>query len=163
MKLGKRLLRREVYALDSSLIKEELKSETLLKCILYFVSGKVTTHQRLKGILNFLDNMVLDDESLGLYYDSVRQLHTIFWDLKDKKNSAAQPTAESGSENTTETLSSALNFLVVHEWPKVMLGCFKKLKAAYPHVFVEETSPEVLPLDDTQSCLNVHLTSMTSI
>ncbi|XP_066925330.1 uncharacterized protein [Clytia hemisphaerica] len=106
--------------------------------------GKVTTHQRLKGILNFLDNMVLDDESLGLYYDSVRQLHTIFWDLKDKKNSAAQPTAESGGESNVETLSSALNFLVVHEWPKVMLGCFKKLKAAYPHVFVEETSPEAV-------------------
>lgn len=99
--------------------------------------GKVTVHQRLKGILNFLDNMVLDDESLGLYYDSVRQLHTVYWDLKGAKNE------DSNSGNEGETLSSALNFLVVHEWPKVMLGCIKKLKAAYPHVFQEEETPEV--------------------
>ena len=101
--------------------------------------AKVTVHQRLKGILNFLDNMVLDDESLGLYYDSVRQLHTVFWDLKSKKDS----NTVSGDKEKGEPLSSALNFLVVQEWPKVMLGCFKKLKASYPHVFVQEVLPEV--------------------
>lgn len=96
-------------------------------------SAKKSTNQQLKGILNFLENMVIDEESLSLYYGAVRTLHTLYWDLKDSKD-------EDGS---SKSLSSVLNFLVVHEWPKVMLSCFKKLKMCYPHVFMQEPDAEV--------------------
>ena len=99
-------------------------------------SAKKETNQQLKGVLNFLENMVLDEESVGLYYDAVRILHTIFWDLKDEKKTSQQ--------TSNESLSSVLNFLVVHEWPKVMLSCFKKLKASFPNVFMEEPDAEVM-------------------
>lgn len=97
-------------------------------------SSKKSTNQQLKGILNFLENMVIDEESLYLYYDAVRTLHTMYWDLKGVKK----------EDNPSESLSTVLNFLVVHEWPKVMLTCFKKLKSSYPHVFMEEPDAEVL-------------------
>ena len=90
---------------------------------------------KLKAILSYLDNMMVSEENFGEIFDNVKTLHSIFWDLKD---------GDGKTGNTMESLSSVLNYLVVQEWPKIFLGCLRKLKMEYPHVFQEANDAEVM-------------------
>ena len=70
-----------------------------------------------------------------MHFDAVRQLHQIFWDLKDNR--------DKDNRGKTENLTVVLNYLVAQEWPKIILGCLKKLKKSYSRVFLGSNNPEV--------------------
>ena len=78
----------------------------------------------LKAILNYLDNMTVSEENFGKIFESVKRLHSIFWELKDQGDKI---------DNNGECFSSVLDYLVVQEWPKIIVGCLRKLKLASPH------------------------------
>ena len=81
-----------------------------------------------KELLNYLDNIIISDETFGRDFEVIKRLHALFWELKD---------GHYKNNNNQGTLSSVLNYMVVQEWPKVFVGVFRKLKAAFPHVFQE--------------------------
>ena len=92
-------------------------------------------HQSLRSVLLFLENMVVSIATFAEYFDAVKQLHTMFWELKGSQEN-----------KTKNSFSSVLNYLVYSDWPKVVLSCLKKLMMSYPHVFTEYECIEVSSL-----------------
>lgn len=89
-----------------------------------------TICQQFKEVLTQLDHMVVSETNFGKDFEAVKKLHSLFWEAKEAENKKKK-------NSKTESLSSVLNYLVVQEWPKIILGCLRKLKSSYPHVFQE--------------------------
>ena len=132
--------RRSIVIDDDVDSNKQKKGEVCISVFFQPVNGETDPSlspscQKFKNILNYIDNLAIEEESFGIHFDAVRQLHQIFWDLKDNQDKP--------DSSSSENLTTVLDYLVAQEWPKVILGCLKKLKKAYPRVFVESNSPEV--------------------
>ena len=132
--------RRSIVIDDEVDSNKQKKGEVCISVFFQPVNGEIDSSlspscQKFKNILNYIDNLAIEEESFGIHFDAVRQLHQIFWDLKDNQDKP--------DTSPNENLTTVLDYLVAQEWPKVILGCLKKLKKAYPRVFVESNSPEV--------------------
>ncbi|XP_065654091.1 uncharacterized protein LOC101237114 [Hydra vulgaris] len=90
----------------------------------------IDTHQRLRSLLLFLENMVVSVATFAEYFETVKQLHSIFSELNGDVHKGY-------SVKTKDDCSSMLNYLVYSEWPKVILSCIRKLVTSYPNVFTE--------------------------
>ncbi|XP_004206522.3 uncharacterized protein LOC101237114 [Hydra vulgaris] len=90
----------------------------------------IDTHQRLRSLLLFLENMVVSVATFAEYFEAVKQLHSIFSELNGDIHKGY-------SVKTKDDCSSMLNYLVYSDWPKVILSCMRKLVASYPNVFTE--------------------------
>ena len=132
--------RRSIVIDDEVDSNKQKKGEVCISVFFQPVNGETDSSlspscQKFKNILNYIDNLAIEEESFGIHFDAVRQLHQIFWDLKDNQDKP--------DTSSSEKLTTVLDYLVAQEWPKVILGCLKKLTKAYPRVFIESNSPEV--------------------